>query len=261
VARLTKFKDPDEAARKDPVGYKKALENAVEVWDFVIDVIFSRHDAMSGGGKLNISREIVPVLASIPDKIVQSHYVSLVASRLRVSVEAVAKQIGGLEEKGELREQLVNLEKQEKTREQLLEERLLTIAFSTNPSILGKEGMTDLVDTHLARRILDEYLSYAKTKKKFVHADFLGKLPSELKEGYSDLILVVEDEFLDKDKTKRELGEVVRNLRVLKSKKRLKYLAQLISKYEKEDDEEKLKKAQKMFGKVADKLSTLEEEE
>ena len=86
VVRTGEYKDPDEFARADPEGLKKAIQTAENVWDFLIEVIFAKHDPNTGEGKAKISREIVPILASIEDKIVQSHYISLVAKKLDVTI-------------------------------------------------------------------------------------------------------------------------------------------------------------------------------
>ena len=66
---------------------------AVGIWDFLIDSVFERFDARFGEGKAKISREVVPVLSLISDKIVQDHYVNLVSKRLEVSSEAVMEQL------------------------------------------------------------------------------------------------------------------------------------------------------------------------
>ena len=65
VARLGKYKDPDDMARKALGEYKKALEKAQGVWDFLVDLIFSKYDETSGTGKAKISKEIIPVLAEM----------------------------------------------------------------------------------------------------------------------------------------------------------------------------------------------------
>ena len=74
VAKITGFKDPDEAARGNIDSFKFDLIHAEGVWDFLIDSVMKRFNAETGEGKAKISKELVPILSEIEDKIVQSHY-------------------------------------------------------------------------------------------------------------------------------------------------------------------------------------------
>lgn len=93
VAQIKGYKDPDEIAQKAPKKYLQLLKGAVSAWDFIIDTIFSKHDARTGEGKALISREVVPVIAAINDEIVKAHYIGKVARKLSVSEEVVVEQV------------------------------------------------------------------------------------------------------------------------------------------------------------------------
>ncbi|MBI2007350.1 MAG: DNA primase [Candidatus Blackburnbacteria bacterium] len=93
VVKLGKFKDPDEAAQKDPSAWQKAVEAAVGVYDFWLESVFRRFDAMSAEGKGRISKSLAPVLAKIEDEIVRAHYIKQTAQRLGVPEEAVFSQV------------------------------------------------------------------------------------------------------------------------------------------------------------------------
>ncbi len=135
VALMGKYKDPDEAARKDLEGYKQALIKSIGVWDFMVESVFTRFDAKSGSGKAKISKEIIPILASIPDKIVQAHYIEVVADKLKVPDTAVIEQIESFQEKEKIPEVAIAAkEEKEKDRRTLLEERFLTLAFQSPTS-------------------------------------------------------------------------------------------------------------------------------
>src|SRR5258708_2329118 len=94
VAKLGRFKDPDEAAKSDPDFYKEKISNAVAVWDFIIDSIVEKYDKESAAGKNNISRELTPILAGINNKIIQEHYIKKLANLLEASVDAVTSEVG-----------------------------------------------------------------------------------------------------------------------------------------------------------------------
>lgn len=265
VARLGKFKDPDEAARKDPDKFKEKLEKAVSVWDFMIDTVFEKHDKKTGEGKARISKEVAPVLASIDDKIVQAHYVKEVSERLDVPEEAVAEQVSSAKRKEKERKPKLELEKEEerkdKSRRELLEERLLTLAFQTDPKKVFKKKAKKLIKTPLSKRLVEEYGDFAKGKKKFDAGKFGDSLPEELAEGFSEMMLKDIESLIGKpDELDKEIAVIKREIKRLELKDKLNLLGKKMKDLEKEGDDEKLKKVQEEFGKFSEELSSLEEE-
>lgn len=259
VARLKDFKDPDDAARKNPAGYKKSLIDAVGIWDFLIDSVFERFDSKSGEGKAKISREVVPVLSLISDKIVQDHYVNLVSKRLEVSSEAVLEQIskqagkkeaGGIEEKPDF---------ERKERRELLEERILSLGFRYDPEILVKKSVSDLVKTPLSKRILDEYLSNSSKSAKFNVSEFGMTLPKELFDGFAWMVLSEESEINNLDEVPIEMGAVLHELRTLSLKEKLIKLSGQIRELEERGEKEKLAELKEEFKSLTEKLHSLEE--
>ncbi|MFZ5932743.1 MAG: DNA primase [Patescibacteria group bacterium] len=264
VARFGEFKDPDEAARANPENYKRFLASAVNVWDFIVDSIFSRHDAGSGEGKAAISREIVPVLAGIPDKIVQAHYLGIVAKRLSVSQEAVSQEVEALtlkEEKEKKAATVVTPQKAEKPRRQLLEERLLTLAFQSDPKILLDKETASLVVTPLTKRLVEEYQGFAKTHISFSPSEFSEDLPKELLEGFAEMALSdTEGLTEDAELLAKELALVKKELKILEVRRKLEETGVKIREFEEGGEKEKLVKAQEEFGRLSRLLSELEEE-
>ena len=254
VLRLDKYKDPDEAVRADPEYFKKALENPVGVWDFIIDSAISRYGAESGVSKSKVSRELVPILASIEDKIVQVHYAKILADKLDVPVEAVTTQISGNSKPPTL--QVVDNKPASKTRRELLESRLISLLIvRTNPKVdIG--GLVELFVTVRLKRIAEELARYLEQSDKFVVSEFAEGLPPELQSAFSDLVMVdygedeiAENEFSD---TKRDLEK-----EILKAKRT--ELTREMKELEKSDNSEGLEKAEKEYIEITRKLSALEE--
>ncbi len=266
VARLKDYKDPDDAARKNPEGYKKSLIDAVGIWDFLIDSVFERFDAKSGEGKAKISREVVPVLSLISDKIVQDHYVNLVSKRLDVSSEAVLEQLSkqvGKKETSKVQEK-PDFEKRE--RRELLEERILSLGFRYNPEILLKKSVSDLVKTPLSKRILDEYLIFSQKKVKFNVSEFGMNLPKELFDGFAWMVLSEESEINNPSEVPIEIEVVLHELRALSLKEKLVKLSGQIKKLEEGGEKtylpagrEELAKFKEEFKNLTEKLHSLEE--
>jgi len=264
IARLGKYKDPDEMARKAPKGYKEALEKAKSVWDFLIDVTFSKYDQTSGEGKAKISRELIPILASITDEIVQAHYIEKVAKGLDVPRDAVADQIGKVRTKTKTEAPKIVLPRKtkERSRRDLLEERLLTLAFQSDPKIFNKRKIFSLFTTPLAERIVEEYRKFSKKKKKFDPSEFAGGLPKELVQGFADILLKDVQDLVDRpDTLKMELNLVIRELELLCIKDKLNEVGQEIRQYEEKGQKKKLKVAEQKFTKLTEKLSHFEGDE
>jgi len=264
IARLGKYKDPDEMARKSPKAYKEALEKAKSVWDFLIDLTFSKYNQKSGEGKGKISRELMPILAAISDEIVQAHYIEKVAKGLGVPRDAVADQIGKIRTKTKAETPKIAIPKKakEKSRRELLEERLLTLAFQSDPKILNEKKTFSLFNTPLAERIIEEYRKFSKGKKKFDPSEFAGGLPKELVQGFADILLKDVQDLVERPETLDfELKLVTKELELLSIKDKLTNLGQEINEHEKKGQKSKLKEAEQKFTKLTEKLSQLEDDE
>jgi len=262
VAKLKDSKDPDEAARNDLPGYKDSLINSVGVWDYLIDSAVSRFDAKTGSGKAKISQELSPILGEIEDKIVQAHYLGVVAKKLGVSIEAVSEEVSKI--LGQTPASIVsNLVKEErKDRRALLEERLLTLAFQSDPTFLLGKGISDLISSPLLKRILDEYREFGTKHKVFNPSEFSQGLPGELFNGFAQLILRDSTEFIESpDILKKELDLVAKELKILSVKEKLKDQASQIKDLEEKGNKDKLLKAQDKFNKLALTLAKLEKED
>ncbi len=259
VARLGKFKDPDDMAKEDPEGLKKAIEEAVDVWDFIIEDILERNNR-SGSGTSKVSRELVPILASITDKIVQAYYVGLVAQRLNVNEEAVAQEVMNLLKNGGVRkkEYLVKRESpKQKTRQQMLEERLLSLAFQLDTNVL-EETLYDIFKSPVPKKLFQHFLSFTKINENYSIKTFSDYLPPELKEAYAALILEDNQNFVDDpNSVERELNLLIKELKILDLKVRLQKITIDIAKYEKENNENKLKMVEEKFNKLSRELSKL----
>lgn len=264
VARFGEYKDPDEAARGNPEAYKKFLETSVNVWDFIVDSVFSRHDATSGEGKAEISREIVPILAGIPDKIVQAHYLEIVAKKLGVPREAVSAEVEEAtekEEKDKEAKEVVTPKKVEKGRRQLLEERLLTLAFQSDPKILLEKEVAILIITPLTKRLVEEYQAFTKTHISFSPSEFAEGLPKELLEGFAEVALKDTEGLTENPEAfAKELALVKKELKILEIRRKLEETGFKIRQFEEEGEAKKLVKAQEEHSKLSKLLSELEEE-
>jgi len=264
VARFGKYKDPDELARKDPESLFLSINKAIGVWDFYIDSAFERLGADTGEQKAKLSRELVPILTSIEDKIVQAHYIQKVAVRLGVSADVVTKQIeetrsSNVFQKPKIEASLIK--KDPKTVREKREERLLAVAFKYDPDFLHDKKLTKLIKTPLARRITDSFLSFMKKHKEFDPSLFADYLPKELVGGFAGMILKEIGGLDDKPESYRdEIQLVKKNLLILSIKEELGDISHKLKEAETSGDKKNLKINQEKFKQASLKLKQVEAE-
>jgi DNA primase len=266
VAKITNFKDPDEAARGDLEGYKKDLIGAEGSWDYLIDSVFGRYKSETGSGTAKISKELTPILAQINDKIVQSHYINLVARKLNVPLSAVSQEV----------EKIVNPSKESpKTeradtspeavkhgRRDLLEERFLALSFQSDPESLIKGRAESLLQLSLNKRLLAEFKTYRDKHQSFNVSEFGAQLPPELFSGFSKMMLIDNEEIVENpDELKKELDLVGKELKIVTIRDDLKLLVSQMRTLEETGEKDQLLKAQNQFNKLAKSLKMLEEED
>lgn len=261
VAKITGSKDPDEAARHNLDGYKKDLIASEGVWDYLIDSVFSRFDAASGAGKAKISKELTPILREIEDKIVQAHYLNLVAKKLGVPLEAVSEQVDKLENPTKTETPTSQETAARLGRREMLEERLLALAFLSNPKILLTPEMITFFASPFSKKLITQYSEYVKNNLCFDLSTFGKSLPAELFDGFSKLMLAENQDSEKPTELEKELDLVKKELKILEVKANLKLLAQEMRNLEESGEKEKLLKAQNKFNKLASSLSGYEESE
>lgn len=217
VARLGDYKDPDDMARANPEGLKRAISEASSVWDFLIDLAFERYDAGKGEGKAKISQELVPVLSSIEDKILQAHYVGLVAEKLNVPTTSVFDEIMRRppKEAPSKENQIFKDLTQKKNRRDLLEERLIALLFQVGVTNLLDFQFDGLIKNRVYKRIIDELREFMATSKQFEPSLFMKKLPAEVSARFSELMLYDIGLLLeDKEKVEEEIENIKKGLKI-----------------------------------------------
>ncbi|MBI1863690.1 DNA primase [Candidatus Woesebacteria bacterium] len=250
VARFSKYKDPDEAARGDIAYFKRSLTKAYGVWDFVIGLAFESTEFQSGSGKSKLSRKIVPILSEISDKIVQDHYVRKVSEKLGVSEESVFEQIENYEKSKTVKSIENTTKKEVEEMRDILERRLLRIYINHDPKLILTGDIRELFKKPLHIQIIGEIEGYLKKNKKFEIMPFSMNLPTELFEGFSNIILTASAEKESLKDSKSIVLEIV--------KLELRDLQKLISKLEKTDDEKVKSEALEKYALLTKKYSALD---
>lgn len=253
VANLGKYKDPDEAVRGNIGEYKEILSNSKNAWDFLIDSVFENNNPDTGTGKQKISKEVIPILASMKDLIVRSHYVSAVSRRLSIDQNIVYEQLNqSLPDKTETEvADTKNLTKQ--SRRTMLEERFLALAFQYDNGFIGK-GTPELIKERTLKLLVTHFLKFKKGKHAIDLKAFASSLPPELIESFEILMLKSED--LNTDLLK-ELMLTKKELETLDIKESMKEITRAINTHEREHDQKSVREDQKRLNELTVKLSKL----
>jgi DNA primase len=193
VVNIPSGKDPDEAARENPALLKKAIEEAMPVYDYFISSALSRFDGASAFGKKKIGEELSPVLAKIENPIVRNHYIKKVAAAIDTSEQAIEDNIerarrGMPAMRGEEAE--FSSQSPALTRPEKLEIYILALLLQGKTvelfEELQEEGMLPEFVRPAVHKIINHLLAYLFPKGEkagkpvFLVKDFVDTLPPEL---------------------------------------------------------------------------------
>ena len=131
VIRMPEDKDPAEIITDDSDKWSEIIDQAVTVFDFYFQEAFSQYDADQPEGRKKITQELLPVIASLQDRIEQSRWIQELAQRLEVDEDSIRQEVSKYEsqEEEDLGEYQENTDNSDLGRRELLERRILTLTL------------------------------------------------------------------------------------------------------------------------------------
>lgn len=255
VVQITGGKDPGEVASENPRAWRELVGKAVLYWDFLIDSACSRRDPKSGEGASEITREVVPALTQIANRVVQAHYVSKLATRLGVSESVIFEEMGRFAKKKELshlRSVVSTIEQGSVKRSDELSLYLLSLALQNY--VVFKDKLAEIeLDwvTHPAGKKLFERI--VGEKDEWSIKEFADKLPAELLPTLDAAYL---RDLTRVDEVDREWERTVRELEELYTREQLKVITTQLAGVS-QSDTEGMKRLQEDFGRLSRRLSKL----
>ncbi len=93
VVQIEGGKDPDEIARKYPSKWKRLVENAVDVYEFVMMRSLEKNDISAVSGIKKVTEDVVPFLAKIENSVVREVWAKKLAQNLGVDPSVVKMEI------------------------------------------------------------------------------------------------------------------------------------------------------------------------
>ncbi|MBI2329964.1 DNA primase [Candidatus Daviesbacteria bacterium] len=270
VVQIIGGKDAAEVIRDNPSIWQKALEESVPIYDFYLTSIARRYDKKKPSDLRKIGEELIPVWAKITDDLVRERYIQRLAAYLkteekviREGVERMRKMPAHSHKSAFYRSTISDNVVSQKSRRELLEEYLITLLLHppTNSNFVPSFPET-LFLAEIWRQIyvlLFLYLDSISFKSKsFDINEFVVDLPKELLSEVDRLYLIeLDSKFTDDKLWKRELDEVVAELKKALIKASLEKLSSEIRNAQEFDKVEIIENLNKRFRDLSVKLKNL----
>ena len=96
IAEVPQGQDPDELIRKDSEKWEFIINNAEPLIDYLIRILSLKIDIQSGEGKMQLVKNIFPLITSIDNYFDQDKYIRLLSKKLDVSESSVRASFSSL---------------------------------------------------------------------------------------------------------------------------------------------------------------------
>jgi DNA primase len=243
VVILPSGKDPDEAARENPGLLKKAITDAIPVYDYFLTSAQKRYDVTTSYGKKKISEEIAPVLSKIENPIVQNHYIHKTAQVLQTTEDAVEENMRRIVRQSDPKhyKPVVETPRPESglSREERLEVYLMAFLFQGRTIELFEDlqdsGLLPEFTNPAAHRIIDRLMEFLFVPegepvgaRVFLIKDFADSLPAELMPTFDEAFLWDLSEILDsEDRFSKEWTKILREFNKMTLHRKIQRLTKL----------------------------------
>jgi len=254
VVTLFKDLDPADVILKDQKEWEKKVEEAKSILDFYFENTFSKFDKDNPEGKREISKILLPVIKKIPNKIVQAHWVNQLAKKLEAKEEDVEEELKKVKPDGYSEglssesEEILNLP--QKSRKELLEERLITLILKSPQSL---ELIEEKQITDFSPQIKEILINLRKNSE----INF-KKFPSQLSDFLNYLFLKAETEEIEENDIIPEIKNCLKESQFLEIKNKLNQISKNIKEAEEKKDFKKIEKLTKEFNSCSKSLCDLE---
>jgi DNA primase len=248
-------KDPDELLKENPVLFKKALKNEVNIYDFIIDSAVQNEDPQSVEGKKHILSRTLSFIADIDNEIVKEHYLKKLADLLNSSYESVAKEV----EKTKIPQKTVEkiaVNTTKKSYQEMMEDHLLTLILQSEKpkeytvvvsSILDGIGLT----TPQTSEIFAALKQFFLTNEELSITELTKLLPNSTIPAFDLFFLTPISPLPTEEAYTHEVEKTAKLVRQLSVKEQLKILSGKMKLEEKAGNEEALQKLRVEFNNLA----------
>jgi DNA primase len=211
VLTMPEGRDPDEVIRGEPDLWRRLVAEAKPVLDYLFDATASRHDMAQPRERSAAASELLPMIAAVSDRVVQSHYLQRLARMVQLDEATLRLDMRAPVKKAALHEQAaastgapprqqarVNIARDKK------EEFCLALLFRY-PELRseGRELRPDLFGHSENRALFETWIGWADNGEPFE-----GTLTPDLRPQY-ERVVNLDLPFYDYDALLRALRSTV----------------------------------------------------
>jgi DNA primase len=225
-------KDPDEAIKKNPAAFKKAIKESIGVYDYLTEKFVAKTNKDTAEGKKEITDNLLPLFANIANEVVKEHYLKKLSSILDISLESLLKEVEKLQKK-DLEDRIIIPTRDKRTRRETLEEYLLALIIQDEDPKKAiednKEALTEYkFETLSLQKILENLIAAFAKKEKLDLKVFSESLSKELIQAFDTCYLFPLPKFSDEEKHTEEIKKVSKELFTLFLKAKINILSSRI---------------------------------
>ena len=260
VLSMGKFKDPDEFAQNDADGFRRAIKEAVDIYEYALSSASRRFDAQTAEGKKKIGHEVIPVLSKITDDMVRAHYIAKLAKLLDLPVTLVAEAVA--KKKSDLAILPVTSAVPAGGSGRLSQEdyflALLVFADEIVDDIVGELAPNDFFGES-ARSFFSWLRDIIVRSKVRTVGKLLRHLPRDLSAYVDELYLVnIGPDFSDRELWAAEAVKTAKMLKRVSLRRELAFMSAKLKEAEGRHDERAVNKLLLRFTKVSEEIKTYE---
>ena len=180
IAVLPKGTDPDDYLKNSGAdSFNGIIENAKNIFDYKLQLLFKKHNVSSAEGKVKISQEFLPTLAAVTNAVLKSTYIKKLAEALGVAEIDILLELRKFQKSG-YRPEIKKSENKKKNID-LAEKILLVIMLEDNTFIADtKKKLTidDFISDDI-KLVLSKVFELYEENKKVEPAALIDELSDE----------------------------------------------------------------------------------
>ena len=248
--------DPADVCRKNPQDWLDIVAKTKSILDFYFEVAMSRYNPADIDGKKSISAMVLPVIAKLPNKIEQMHWVNELSKKIGAKETAIldelkkypAKDTEDYDFSADFSDKKVAVQPYIKTRRQKIEERIIALLIKY-PEIKSKIGQDDYGCFSLE---FIDILNIIKDGKEIDWQTFTPERKAQLDQVVFEM--EIEHDQNGFDNQTEEFLACIKELINLDTKEKMEDVSRQIRQVEDQNDKEKIKELCLELQKLSKKM-------
>lgn len=273
VVEFVSAKDPAELIKTDPQLWKRAVSEAIPIYDYYLKSVAGRFNPKEASGKRGIFAELLPVWSKISDPITREHYIEKLAAFLQVKEDFVRDGLEKYSRLPVLPKQAQALEVNKESgglkikpsfdRREMLEQYLIALLLRQPADLVYIPNFPETLFTQEELKqvyvLLVLFLDSISFKsREFRIGEFIKNMPPEYIDLIDRLILLEIDEKLsDRFTWQKEVDLVISELKKMLIKTSLEKLSLQIKNAQEFGKDESLEVLNRRFRDLSVKLKNL----